>query len=74
MSPLAEHSKVEMWTRDGEPYLAEYQGSGKLQVQGQPKSCIITGGDSGIGRSVAIGFAREGADVTVNYLAAEQEE
>jgi NAD(P)-dependent dehydrogenase (short-subunit alcohol dehydrogenase family) len=42
----------------------EYAGSGKLK----DKVAIITGGDSGIGRSVAILFAREGADVAVMYL------
>jgi NAD(P)-dependent dehydrogenase (short-subunit alcohol dehydrogenase family) len=41
-----------------------YRGSGKLQ----DKTAIITGGDSGIGRSVAILFAREGADVAIIYL------
>ncbi len=41
-----------------------YQGSGKLAG----KVAIITGGDSGIGRSVAVMFAREGADIAVAYL------
>ncbi|WP_156688520.1 SDR family oxidoreductase [Mycobacterium sp. Marseille-P9652] len=41
-----------------------YQGSGKLTG----KRAIITGGDSGIGRAVAIAFAREGADVLISYL------
>jgi len=41
-----------------------YRGSGKLQG----KAALITGGDSGIGRAVAIAFAREGADVLVSYL------
>jgi len=41
-----------------------YVGSGKLK----DKATIITGGDSGIGRAVAIAFAREGADVLVSYL------
>jgi NAD(P)-dependent dehydrogenase (short-subunit alcohol dehydrogenase family) len=41
-----------------------YRGSGKLTG----KKAIVTGGDSGIGRAVAIAFAREGADVLVSYL------
>jgi NAD(P)-dependent dehydrogenase (short-subunit alcohol dehydrogenase family) len=43
---------------------ASYQGSGKLK----DKATVITGGDSGIGRAVAIAFAREGADVLISYL------
>ncbi len=42
----------------------KHRGSGKLQG----KVAIITGGDSGIGRAVAIAFAKEGADVSVVYL------
>src|SRR6478752_6462608 len=40
-----------------------YKGSGKLK----DKKAVITGGDSGIGRAVALAFAREGADVLVSY-------
>ena len=58
--------------RDVEPrpqYLApEYKGSEKLAG----KAAIITGGDSGIGRSVAVLYAREGADVAIVYLPEEQ--
>jgi len=41
-----------------------YQGSGRLAG----KKTIVTGGDSGIGRAVAIAYAREGADVLISYL------
>ena len=41
-----------------------YKGSGRLAG----KKAVITGGDSGIGRAVAIAFAREGADVLISYL------
>ncbi|QEH34783.1 General stress protein 39 [Aquisphaera giovannonii] len=46
-----------------------YKGTGKLAG----KSAIITGGDSGIGRAVALAFAREGADVLISYLNEESD-
>jgi len=50
-------------------YLApNYKGSGKLKN----KAALITGGDSGIGRSVAVLFAREGADVALVFLREEK--
>jgi NAD(P)-dependent dehydrogenase (short-subunit alcohol dehydrogenase family) len=46
-----------------------YRGSGKLKG----KKAIVTGGDSGIGRAVALAFAREGADVLVAYLSEDED-
>ena len=48
----------------------DYQGAHKLE----DKIAIITGGDSGIGRSVAVLFAREGADIAIIYLKEEEED
>jgi NAD(P)-dependent dehydrogenase (short-subunit alcohol dehydrogenase family) len=46
-----------------------YRGTGRLEG----KKCVITGGDSGIGRAVALAFAREGADVLISYLEEEKD-
>ncbi|WP_086821651.1 SDR family oxidoreductase [Allokutzneria sp. NRRL B-24872] len=47
-----------------------YRGSGRLDG----RKAVITGGDSGIGRAVALAFAREGADVLLSYLEEEQQD
>ena len=47
-----------------------YRGHGRLEG----KAAVITGGDSGIGRAVAVAFAREGADVLIAYLEEEEQD
>jgi NAD(P)-dependent dehydrogenase (short-subunit alcohol dehydrogenase family) len=57
MDPVPDHGET------------SYQGNGRLAG----KKTLITGGDSGIGRAVAIAFAREGADVAISYLNEEED-
>ncbi|MGA8851346.1 MAG: SDR family oxidoreductase [Aeromicrobium sp.] len=58
MSPVPDHGED------------SYRGSGRLAA----RRCLITGGDSGIGRAVAIAYAREGADVAFTHLPEERED
>ncbi|MEJ7634802.1 SDR family NAD(P)-dependent oxidoreductase [Aeromicrobium sp.] len=58
MDPLPDHGE------------ASYRGSGKLQG----RRALITGGDSGIGRAVALAYAREGADVAFTHMPEEQDD
>ncbi|ROW14039.1 hypothetical protein VPNG_04046 [Cytospora leucostoma] len=65
LKPTSESTKLE-----GKDGFVEYLAAGKLKGN----KALITGGDSGIGRSVAVLFAREGSDVSIVYLPEEQED
>jgi NAD(P)-dependent dehydrogenase (short-subunit alcohol dehydrogenase family) len=75
-APGSGHRTVEHPGRTGEldvkPDHGEetYRGTGRLEG----KKTVITGGDSGIGRAVALAFAREGADVLISYLEEEEKD
>jgi NAD(P)-dependent dehydrogenase (short-subunit alcohol dehydrogenase family) len=60
-SPPGTESELRPQADHGE---SSYRGAGRLEG----KAAVITGGDSGIGRAVAIAYAREGADVLISYL------
>ena len=71
LEPSANWTQLEFWDDEGtKPYLQEYEGRGLLKN----KAALITGADSGIGRSVAILMAREGADISFVYLPEEEED
>jgi len=57
MSPKVDHGE------------SSYEGTGRLKA----RHALITGADSGIGRAVALAFAREGADVAISYLSEERD-
>jgi len=65
MEPSSESTKLE-----GAQGFVEYTAAGKLKG----KKAVITGGDSGIGRAVAICYAKEGADITIVYLPEEEKD
>jgi NAD(P)-dependent dehydrogenase (short-subunit alcohol dehydrogenase family) len=65
-SSPGETSKLDPQPDHGE---RSYQGHGRLRG----KTALITGADSGIGRAVAIAFAREGADIAISYLSEDED-
>jgi len=70
MKPAAIWTQLEEFDDNGKPYLREYTAGKRLQG----KAALITGGDSGIGRSVACLFAMEGCDSTISFLPEEEKD
>jgi NAD(P)-dependent dehydrogenase (short-subunit alcohol dehydrogenase family) len=71
LEPAANWTQLDFWDDEGtSPYQKEYEGRGLLK----DKAALITGGHSGIGRSVAILMAREGANISFVYLPEEGED
>jgi NAD(P)-dependent dehydrogenase (short-subunit alcohol dehydrogenase family) len=67
----ANWTQLEFWDDEGtKPFLQDYEGRGLLK----DKAVLITGGDSGIGRSVGVLMAREGADISFVYLPEEEQD
>jgi NAD(P)-dependent dehydrogenase (short-subunit alcohol dehydrogenase family) len=68
--PITEQIAEERELVDNLPTLTDYRASGRLAG----RRALITGGDSGIGRAIALFYAKEGAHVSISYLPVEQKD